>query len=176
MTRRKVEGTSASAAGVLAAVNQAPTMTLSTSNGTTPAPAPVPLPMPAQLSQHALSQKPSFDMAAERARALATEMSKQAEPEAKVPDALTASRMAKPETSTGDEVEVTWAEEMYGKQGTFSSYRVGPFRIKGRVMTGETRLAAMKRLMDDLAEIAKAERERARAAFCAHFPVAFEVK
>lgn len=74
----------------------------------------------------------------------------------------------------GLEIDACWAEEMYGKQGSFSSYRVGPFRTKDRVRPGETRAAAFARVMAELEVVAKAERIRARDAFVAHFPVAFE--
>lgn len=73
----------------------------------------------------------------------------------------------------GQEFEASWPEEAYGKPGSFSSYRVGPFRAKGHVMPGETLPQAFERVMADLAVVAAKERIRARDAFLAHFEVAF---
>lgn len=69
----------------------------------------------------------------------------------------------------GDEVVATHPEEMYGKQGTFSSYRVGPFVLKTKLRGGETRTAVMRKLLAELREIANEEREKAHAEFCSHF-------
>lgn len=69
----------------------------------------------------------------------------------------------------GDEVVATHPEEMYGKQGTFSSYRVGPFVLKTKLRAGETRMAVMRKLLAELREIANEEREKAHAEFCSHF-------
>jgi hypothetical protein len=71
------------------------------------------------------------------------------------------------------EVTASWPEEMYGKTGTFCSYRVGPFTAKSRIRAGETRPMAFKRVMDELADVAKLERIRARDAFLEHLPGAF---
>lgn len=72
-----------------------------------------------------------------------------------------------------DEVTATHPEEMYGKPGTFSSYRVGPFVLKATVRPEETRLMVMDRLNAELREIANKEREKARADFLAFLPKAF---
>lgn len=69
----------------------------------------------------------------------------------------------------GDEVVATHPEEMYGKQGTFSSYRVGPFVLKTKLRGGETRTAVMRKLLAELRELANEEREKAHAEFCSHF-------
>lgn len=75
--------------------------------------------------------------------------------------------------STGDTFTVTIGEEMYGKTGTFSSYRVGPFTAQGRVREGETLSGAMKRVLAELAAVAAAERLRADAEFKSHFKNTF---
>jgi hypothetical protein len=73
-------------------------------------------------------------------------------------------------TEVGEQFEVVRAEEMYGLKGTFSSYRVGPFKAWGRVGPGETRPQAMRRVLDELAIVAQQERERVREEFMAHLP------
>lgn len=73
----------------------------------------------------------------------------------------------------GDEVTCTKGEEMYGKPGQFSTYRVGPFTETTRVRPGETREQARKRLMDSLHAFFDAEREIAKKKFLAHYPNAF---
>lgn len=73
----------------------------------------------------------------------------------------------------GEEVTCTKGEEMYGKPGQFSTYRVGPFSGTTRVRPGETRSAARRRLMDELNAFADEERERAKKAFLSHYPNAF---
>ena len=56
---------------------------------------------------------------------------------------------------------VTWGEELYQPR-TWHSYRVGPFTISAKLAPGETVSQATKRLMDELAEVADAERSRKR--------------
>lgn len=73
----------------------------------------------------------------------------------------------------GDEVHATKGEEMYGKPGQFSTYRVGPFSGSTKVRPGETRAQARRRLMDELHAFADEEREIAKKKFLAHFPNAF---
>lgn len=73
----------------------------------------------------------------------------------------------------GMEFDACWPEEMYGQRGSFSSYRVGPFRARGRVGPGETYRAAFARVQGELAEIARAERARMKQEFLAHLPGAF---
>jgi hypothetical protein len=81
---------------------------------------------------------------------------------------------AKSAESEGEEVDVTWPEEIYGKPGSFSSYRVGPFNSKSRVRAGETRPQAMRRVLDELAQVAAYARTEAKREFLGHFKVAFE--
>lgn len=78
-----------------------------------------------------------------------------------------------PTPDEGDEVSCTKGEEMYGKPGQFSTYRVGPFSGTTKVRAGETRAQARRRLMDELNAFADEERERAKKAFLAHYPNAF---
>lgn len=73
----------------------------------------------------------------------------------------------------GEEVSATKGEEMYGKTGQFSSYRVGPFAGTTKVRPGETRMQARRRLMAELNEQADEERESAKRKFLAHLPTAF---
>lgn len=73
----------------------------------------------------------------------------------------------------GEEVTCTKGEEMYGKPGQFSTYRVGPFSGTTRVRPGETRAQARRRLMDELNAFADEERETVKKKFLAHFPTAF---
>ncbi len=77
-------------------------------------------------------------------------------------------------SDVGEAVEATKPEEVYGLKGTFSSYRVGPFSSTSQVREGETRASALKRLLGELEEVAKAERVVARDAFLSHFEVAFQ--
>lgn len=78
-----------------------------------------------------------------------------------------------PNGDEGEEVSCTKGEEMYGKPGQFSTYRVGPFSGTTRVRAGETRAQARRRLMDELNAFADEERERAKKAFLSHYPNAF---
>lgn len=73
----------------------------------------------------------------------------------------------------GDEVSYTKGEEMYGKPGQFSTYRVGPFTSSTRVRAGETRVEALRRLSLEMETFMTEERERAKKAFLAHYPNAF---
>lgn len=74
----------------------------------------------------------------------------------------------------GDEVTYTKGEEMYGKPGQFSTYRVGPFSLTTRVRSGETRLDALRRLSKEMETFFVEERDRAKKAFLAHYPTAFQ--
>ncbi len=69
----------------------------------------------------------------------------------------------------GQEVEGTRGEEMYGKPGTFSSYRVGPFTGRTRIRPGETRVLALCRLLKEFAEVAKVERDLRHDECISHF-------
>lgn len=71
----------------------------------------------------------------------------------------------------GEGEEVTWThgEELYGKQGTFSQYRVGPFTGRTRVGPGETHAAALQRLKTQLRAEADEERAAAHERFMAHW-------
>jgi hypothetical protein len=73
----------------------------------------------------------------------------------------------------GEEITATSGEEMYGKQGSFSSYRVGPLSLKTTVRPGETKLDAYRRLRADLAMMMAEERVAKRDEFVANFPKAF---
>lgn len=73
----------------------------------------------------------------------------------------------------GEEVVYVAAEEMYGKTGTFSSYRVGPITLKTRVRAGETHFAAYERLRAEGAKAMEAERAAKDAEFKGHFKTAF---
>jgi hypothetical protein len=72
----------------------------------------------------------------------------------------------------GSEVHVTKGEEMYGKTGTFSSYRVGPFSLTAKVGPGQTRLGVFRQLRQELEVMADEAREEAKKKFLAHFPTA----
>lgn len=80
---------------------------------------------------------------------------------------------ASPEFIPGDEISVTIGEELYGKPGSFSSYRVGPLGGTTRVQPGETRADAYRRLRADLAAMLVEEREARRAEFLAGLQKAF---
>lgn len=73
----------------------------------------------------------------------------------------------------GLEVHYTKGEEMYGKPGQFSTYRVGPFSSSTTVRPGETRVDALRRLSKEMNEFFDEERERAKQAFLSHYPKAF---
>jgi hypothetical protein len=73
-------------------------------------------------------------------------------------------------------VTATHGEEMYGKTGTFSSYRVGPFTSSTKVRRGESRGSAYARLLGELRDVAKVEREKAHADWAAHFTTHFVPK
>lgn len=73
----------------------------------------------------------------------------------------------------GDEVEVTKPEEMYGKTGSFCSYRVGPFRLKARTQPGQTRMELWKILYAEVQAMADIARETEKAKFLSHLPGAF---
>jgi hypothetical protein len=73
----------------------------------------------------------------------------------------------------GEEVTVTKGEEMYGKSGQFSTYRVGPFSMTTKVLPDETRPQAMRRAMNELNAFADEERENVKQRFLSHFPKAF---
>lgn len=73
----------------------------------------------------------------------------------------------------GSEVTYTSGEEMYGKQGSFSSYRVGPVTIRDRCREGETIVQAIARLRADAAAIMAEERVSKDREFKAHFKAAF---
>jgi hypothetical protein len=87
-----------------------------------------------------------------------------------------AALLASDDADIGEPVEAVHGEEMYGKQGTFSSYRVGPFTSSTKIRKGETRASATRRLLEELEEIAKIERVRAHAAWAAHFTTNFGSK
>lgn len=57
----------------------------------------------------------------------------------------------------GEEIDATRGEDMYGKPGSFSSFRVGPFSGKTRVRPGETRVTAGQRLRAEFAQLAAEE-------------------
>lgn len=61
-------------------------------------------------------------------------------------------------------VTVTWGEETFSPV-QFQNFRVGPFSITGRVLPGETRGAALRRLSDELHAFAVAERTRRAESF-----------
>ncbi len=71
--------------------------------------------------------------------------------------------------SQSEEVSWTHGEELYGKQGTFSQYRVGPFTGKTRVRAGETHAAALRRLKAEIGAEADVERAAAHERFMAHW-------
>jgi hypothetical protein len=72
-----------------------------------------------------------------------------------------------------DEVTYTTGEEMYGRQGTFSSYRVGPITLRSRLRPGETHAAALSRLRAEAAAFMVTEREAKDLEFKTHFKKAF---
>lgn len=86
-------------------------------------------------------------------------------------DHAIAARSGNPDA--GDTVNITIGEEMYGKQGTFSSYRVGPVSGSTRIRESETRGEAIRRLRAELAVEFDAERELKKAEFIANFQKAF---
>jgi len=59
----------------------------------------------------------------------------------------------------GEKVAVTWGEEMI-RIADFTNCHVGPFYGETTVREGETRLDAMRRLRDELAQLAEEERRR----------------
>ncbi len=69
----------------------------------------------------------------------------------------------------GEEVTAVHGEELYGKQGTFSQYRVGPFTGRTKVRPGETHADAMRRLKGQLRAEADEERVAAHERFMAHW-------
>ena len=72
-----------------------------------------------------------------------------------------------------EEVTATIGEELYGKPGSFSSYRVGPIGGRTRVLPGETRMMAYRRLREELAQMMNEERELRRAEFLGAVQKAF---
>ncbi len=193
MARRRVEATSEAAKSVIDAVGNVPAAPAVDPRqipmfGTQPELKPVERPEPANAYEAGLREN------AERATAFAAEMSaKSAAPESsttfrEVEAVVNApsdrgSRVVNVDAlgfpgiqadDRDDLVEVTLGEEMYGKPGSFSSYRVGPFRAQGKVRPGETRVEAMKRLSGDLETVMALARDKARTEFCKHFAVAFE--
>lgn len=66
-------------------------------------------------------------------------------------------------------VTATRGEEMYGKPGTFSSYRIGPFTTSSKIRKGETRATAYVRLLDALRQVAAEERKKAHEEWSSHF-------
>lgn len=96
----------------------------------------------------------------------------------KSPDPIARSTPRQPTEPTndyegGDEVEVTKPEEMYGKTGTFCSYRVGPFRLKARTKPGQTRMELFAILYAEVNAMADIARETEKAKFLSHLPGAF---
>lgn len=75
--------------------------------------------------------------------------------------------------SSEEEITYTAGEEMYGKQGTFSSYRVGPITLRTRLRPRESHGAAYARLRADATAMMASEREVKDAEFKAHFKKAF---
>jgi hypothetical protein len=63
-------------------------------------------------------------------------------------------------------VTVTWGEELFSPR-QWHAYRVGPFTISAPLLKDETVTQAVKRLSDELAEIARAERVRKRQEYLA---------
>jgi hypothetical protein len=80
---------------------------------------------------------------------------------------------AVPSTAEGERITVTRGEEMFGKPGSFSTYRVGPFTVEGRVRPGENYQMATARLLAELNQVFDAAFDVARAKFLAHFEKAF---
>jgi hypothetical protein len=74
----------------------------------------------------------------------------------------------------GETISYTKGEEMYGKTGFFSSYRVGPFTETTKVRPGETKAEARRRLAEEVNAFADEERERSKAKFMGHLPNAFQ--
>lgn len=66
---------------------------------------------------------------------------------------------------TNETVTVSWAEEKFGIQNTYSSFSVGPFEMTGCVYEGETITQASHRLMAQLVNFAEMERERKQTSF-----------
>lgn len=76
--------------------------------------------------------------------------------------------------TAADYVEAALGEEMYGLKNSFSSYRVPAVSGRTSVLPGQTRKEALRSLLDELREVQAEERIKARDAFVAHLPKAFE--